>query len=231
MLTGATAGVFSTLLFGAKRNATACEQSSDEFALPKDVRAAERWIALRFVDQGFANAGMLVPLRASGKVTVDYALHFGIFCANYKALAEQLSLFPYPSVSFRGASAAVVQPEVIFQDYELSNPAVEIPKLAKTEDAHIRRGRPIPGEFVAAFKFRGQVHGTAGFADLATKSTMSNSAIGSVYFFTSLDDVRLWRLQNVAVVFCEGTELPYARAFTDAELDGMYRGDGRNAEN
>lgn len=253
ILTGTLAGALAAFPSGNRVRA-ATEQPNCS-GLPADVKGTHTWLALRFVHQGDANACMLAPILPGSKTTaIDNVLRYGIFCTGYKALNEYMYLGK--GIKFQGAAAAVEQPEILFEDFKLENPEVDVPRLAKAEeDEHCRpyeeAGRP--PEQVArqrtlwgfarqprprwpcwAFKFRGQTHGTAGFAIDSYRNEHLPNAIVTACLFRDLDEIRLWRLQQVSVDFLfepptprpdeereSGWDLRYGCYFKKEELGGQ----------
>lgn len=216
--------------------------------LSPDVRGTKQWLALRFVKQGNVNAGMLVPTLPNTRPSIDDVLRYGIFFRNYRSLAIQVSGFAdswINSIKVRGAASSIEQPERLFEDFDIVNIAVDIREHAKAEEAEIlkalddgnsgaegaktrlvywRRENPRPGDNLFAFKFRGQIDGSAGFTVLGMLSEhLPSSLAESAFFFRNLDDVRRWRLQQVSVDLPGKTSLPYGEGFSNSELDGMPR--------
>lgn len=250
IITSTIAGAIGALLGSDRTHAASDEEPPDCSGLPADVSGTSTWLALRFVHQGNANASMLAPLLPGKKnTTVDEVLRYAIFCNGYKALAEHLYLGK--AIKFEGAAAVVQQPEILFEDFKLENPDVDVPQRAKAEEAEmcrrfeaagctpeqVARNRILYGitrlpspkkEVLWAFKFCGQSRGTAGFAIDATRTEHMTNAIATACIFRNLDEIRLWRLHNVAVDFLLGSphspggwDLRYGCGFKKEELGGM----------
>lgn len=231
ILAGALAGATGIFIRSDNAEGSQRKTTTDCLRLPADVTGTHTWLALRFVHQGGANACMLAPILPGKKTTtVDDALRYGIFCYGYPAL--NCYMYLGKEIQFRGAAALVEQPEILFEDFDLEHPDIDVPRLAKIEEDEQGLSLSYPAEghgaspkrgVFWAIKFRGQTHGSAGFTISPTLAEHLPNTLRQTGFFRSLDEIRLWRLYQIGVDFSLSSweNLKYGCGFNKEELGGM----------